>query len=95
LANVSCSTGLRAVPSLSAIRSASSRFDVPEKTRGSRRCSNDRRRRCMSEADDLVAVECGERTLLAAGTAGEIVGEAEAHEPCLQVAEIEVGCSCE
>src|SRR3990172_2355864 len=93
-ANVSCSTGPRAVPSRSAIRSASSRFDVPEKTRGPRRRRSDRIPRRMSEVDELLAVERGEGTLFAAGTVGEIMAELQSNEPCLEVSEIEVGDRC-
>jgi hypothetical protein len=46
----------------------------------------------MSEVDELIAVEGSEGTFFAARTTGEIVAEAESHEPCLEVAEIEV-CS--
>ena len=48
----------------------------------------------MSEVDELLAVECGEGTLFAAGTVGEIMAESQSHEPCLEVSEIEVGDRC-
>lgn len=90
--NVSCSIGPRRVPRRSAIFPANSGFDVPEKTSGSRRDSSDRTDQRMSDVDELIAVEGSEGTLFAARTTAEIVAEAESHEPCLKVAEIEV-CS--
>ena len=84
--------GPRRVPRRSAIRSANSGFDVPEKTSGSRRDSSDRANQRISEVEDPVPVERGEGTLSAPGTGGEIVSQRHSYEPCLEVAEVEV-CS--
>jgi len=78
---ISCSTGPRVVPSRSAIRLASSRFDVPENTSGLRRRRSDRTPRRTSEMDELLAAERGKETLFAAGTVGEILAEIRSHEP--------------
>ena len=65
---------------------------MPEKINGFLLGSSDRTRRRMSVVDELIAVEGSEGTLFAAGATGEIVAEAESHEPCLEVAEVEVCC---
>lgn len=88
--NVSCSTGPRRVPRRSAIRSANSGFDVPERISGSRRVRRDRTHERISEVDELLAVELGEGALFAARTAGEIVAEGKSCEACFEIPEIEV-----
>jgi len=89
-ANVSCSTEPRDVRSRFAIRSASSALEVPEKTAGFPRESRDGTHRRISEVDELLAVELGEGTLLAARTVGETVAEGESREACFEIPEVEV-----
>ena len=60
-----------------------------------RAASRDRTDPRVSEVDELIAVEGSEETLLAAWATGEIVGEAESHEARLEIAEVEMGGSCQ
>lgn len=69
------------------MRAPESRGSTPESAQFLR----DRTCRRVSEVDELIAVEVREGTLLTARAPGEIVAKAESHEPCLEIAEVEMG----
>jgi hypothetical protein len=67
----------------------------PEEPQGQRASGGWSQSSGPSEVDGLIAVERGERALLAAGAAGEIVSESEPDQRGLEVAEVEVRRRCE